>query len=52
MGIQFGCGEGSNPATLTVDWSTATEIKEADETSTQKRQGMVLCLTLNNTPLF
>ena len=36
MGVMFGgSDEADKPATLTVDWSTATEIKEADETSTQ-----------------
>lgn len=35
MGVQFGAGSSSNPATLTVDWSTAEEVKVSDKTSSQ-----------------
>ena len=36
MGVMFGGSDDADkPATLTVDWSTATEVKTADETSSQ-----------------
>lgn len=36
MGVMFGgSDDASKPATLTVDWSTAKEVKTADETSSQ-----------------
>lgn len=36
MGVQFGGSDSANyQATLTVDWSTASEIKVADKTSSQ-----------------
>lgn len=36
MGVMFGGSDDADkPATLTVDWSTATEVKTANETSSQ-----------------
>lgn len=36
MGVMFGGSDTADkPATLTVDWSTATEVKTADKTSSQ-----------------